>query len=123
YNGDLSRVFQLPLDEARATLMDIKGIGPKTADVFLASVGKYPVMPVDTNIFRVVDRIGIAKGRNYERTRKILERLISSEKLMDAHIYLIMLGREICKPYKPLCPSCPINSQCDYGTKSIEDGG
>jgi len=118
FNGDLSKVFQLSLNEARGALMSIKGIGPKTADVLLSFVGDFPVMPVDTNIFRVADRMGFAEGRNYERTRRALERLISPEKLMDVHFYLIRLGREICKPRKPLCPTCPVNTLCDYGVKS-----
>ncbi len=120
FNGDLGRVFQLPLNEARTSLMDIKGIGPKTADVFLSFVGHYPIMPVDTNIFRVVNRLGFAERRNYERTRRSLEKLIPPEKLMDMHIYLIRLGREICKPRKPLCPECPINKLCDYGINLLK---
>jgi len=121
FNGDLSKVFKLPLSEARETLMSIKGIGPKTTDVLLSFVGKYPVMPIDTNIFRVVDRIGLAKGRNYEYTRKTLERLIQAEKLRDAHIYLLRLGREICKSRNPLCSVCPLNILCDYNMKSIKE--
>jgi len=123
FDGDLSRVIRLPLNEARGALMDIKGIGPKTADVFLSFVGGYPVMPVDTNIFRVVDRLGFAKGRNYERTRGALESLIPPEKLRDAHLYLISLGREMCKSRKPLCPTCPVNTLCDYGIEQIRKTG
>jgi len=76
FGGDLNATISLPLEEARKRLMSIDGIGPKTADVVLLFAGKREVMPVDTNIFRVVDRMGFAKGRNYERTRLTLERLI-----------------------------------------------
>ena len=117
FGGDLNPVLALPLEEARKNLMSIPGIGPKTADVVLLFAGNRNVMPVDTNIFRVVDRIGFAKGRNYERTRLTLERLIPTEKLLRMHILLIRLGREICKPRRPLCQTCPINGLCDYGLK------
>lgn len=119
FDGDLRKAFQLPLNEARDALMEIEGVGPKTADVLLSFVGGFPVMPVDTNIFRVADRMCFAKGRNYERTRGALERLIPAEKLLTMHFHLIRLGREICKPRKPLCLTCPVNSLCEYGLQQI----
>ncbi len=75
------------------------------------------VMPIDTNIFRVVNRIGFMKGRDYEKTRMVLERLIPSKKLRGMHLLLIRFGREICKSRKPLCTICPINALCDYPEK------
>jgi endonuclease-3 len=119
FGGDLNSILSLPLEEARKRLMSVDGIGPKTADVVLLFAGNRRVMPVDTNIFRVVDRIGLAKGRNYERTRLTLERLIQPERLLRMHLLLIRLGREICKPRRPLCPVCPINEFCDYGLKQL----
>ena len=114
FGGDLHKVLDLPLDEARETFMSVKGIGPKTADVVLAFAGKRPIIPVDTNIFRVADRIGFAKGRNYERTRMALEEVVPPEKMRVMHILLIQLGREICKPRSPKCSVCPISGFCDY---------
>ncbi len=114
FHGDLAQVFTLPFNEARGKLMDIKGIGPKTADVLLSFSGGYEVMPVDTNIFRVVERLGFACGRNYERTRLALERSIPRTKLQMMHLALITLGREVCKPKKPLCSTCPVASLCKY---------
>ena len=122
FEGDLNPVLSLPLEEARKRLMSIAGIGPKTADVVLLFAGNRNVMPVDTNIFRVVDRIGFAKGRNYERTRLALERVIPPDKLQWMHILLIRLGREICKPQRPQCRACPINDLCDYGLKELGEG-
>ncbi len=121
FDGDLCKVFRLPLDEARGTLMEMEGVGPKTADVLLCFVGGFPVMPVDTNIFRVVNRLCFAKGRNYERTRRTLERLIPPEKLLEMHFHLLRLGREICKPRNPLCQTCPVNRLCEYGVKLIRE--
>ena len=118
FGGNLNQVIRLPLDEARKTLMSIKGIGPKTADVVLSFAGEKPIIPIDTNIFRVVDRIGFSKGRNYERTRKALEEYAPSEKMRNIHILLIQLGREICKARNPKCNLCPINNLCDYYAKN-----
>ncbi|MDQ1279805.1 MAG: endonuclease [Thermoproteota archaeon] len=114
FGGDLSPILALPLDDAREILMSIKGIGPKTADVVLSFAGKKSVIPVDTNIFRVTNRIGLVEGRNYERTRRALEECIPLEKTQEMHLLLIQLGREICKPRNPKCSACPINSFCDY---------
>jgi len=120
FDGDLDRVFIFPLEDARGALMEMEGVGPKTADILLSFVGGFNIMPVDTNIFRVVDRIGFAKGRNYERTRGALERLIPPEKLRSMHFRFIKLGREVCKPRNPLCPICPVNHYCEYGLKRLE---
>lgn len=120
FNGDLTNVLKLPLQEARQILMSLEGVGPKTADILLNFLGGRDVMPIDTNIFRIVNRIGLVEGRNYERTRAILERLISNRKLQEMHFLLIKLGREICKPRKPLCTICPIIAFCDYSEKIKE---
>jgi endonuclease-3 len=114
FNGNLDDVLKLPLPEARRTLMSLGGVGPKTADILLNFLGDKAVMPIDTNIFRVVNRIGLVKGRNYERTRAVLEKLIPPEKLREMHLLLIKLGREICRPRKPVCTICPINGLCDF---------
>jgi len=119
FDVDLGKVFRLPVDEARGALMEIEGVGSKTADVLLSFVGGFPIMPVDTSIFRVVDRMCFAKGRNYERTRGVLERLIPPEKLLAMHLRLIRLGREICKPRNPKCPICPVNRLCKNDLKQI----
>jgi endonuclease-3 len=120
FEGNLDTVLQLPTQEARKALLQLKGIGPKTADILLAFRGKRPVMPVDTNIFRVAKRIGLVKGRNYERTRAALEELIPEHQRGEMHFTLIRHGREICKPRRPLCPICPINTLCGYPEKTQE---
>jgi len=123
FEGNLNKVFSLPLEDARKALMDIRGIGPKTADVLLSLGGGKSIMPVDTNIFRVVDRLCFAKGRNYERTRLALEHLIPEEKLHEMHVLLITLGRELCKARRPLCASCPLNDLCDFGVTQLRSSG
>ena len=120
FEGDLDIILRRPMDEARQELMDLKGVGPKTADILLAFKGNRSIMPVDTNIFRVSGRIGLVEGRNYERTRAALEEVIPEKKLGEMHFALIKLGRDICKPRRPLCPLCPITSLCTYPNKTQE---
>ena len=120
FGGNLDAILRRPTDEARQELMSLKGVGPKTADILLAFRGNRPVMPVDTNIFRVSGRIGLAAGRQYERTRAALEEVIPEKKLGEMHFTLIQLGREICKPRRPLCPLCPIARLCAYSDKTEE---
>jgi len=120
FGGDLDAILRRPTDEARQELMGLKGVGPKTADILLAFRGNRPVMPVDTNIFRVSGRIGLVEGRNYERTRAALEKVIPEKKLGEIHFALIQLGRDICKPRRPLCTICPIASLCAYPNKTQE---
>jgi endonuclease-3 len=113
YNGNLERVLRLPLEEARKELMSIKGVGPKTADVVLASKAGKPVLPIDTNIFRILNRTGLVKGRKYEEARIVLESGVPPEKRWAVHLSLIRLGREICKPKGPLHSLCPIEDLCE----------
>jgi len=113
FNGNLERVLRLPLEEARRELMSIKGVGPKTADVVLASKAGKPVLPIDTNIFRILNRTGLVKGRKYEEARSVLESGVPPEKRWAVHLSLIRLGREICKPKGPLHSLCPIEDLCD----------
>ena len=114
FHGSLESVLELPLHEARRTLLSLHGVGFKTADILLCFVGGVAIMPIDTNIFRVVNRIGFVEGRNYERVRSVLEKLIPPEKIPKMHLLLIKHGREICKPRQPNHKTCPINNFCDF---------
>lgn len=114
FSGNLNTVLKLPLQKARHTLLSLDGVGPKTADILLNFIGERAVMPIDTNIFRVINRLNFIKGRNYEKTRLTLEKLIPSEKLQEMHLLLIQFGRKICKPRNPTCLTCPLKSICDY---------
>ncbi|MFQ6074677.1 MAG: endonuclease III domain-containing protein [Candidatus Bathyarchaeia archaeon] len=113
FGGGLDHVMKLPFHEARAALMGMEGIGPKTADVVLAFASGREILPIDTNIFRVANRIGLVRGRDYEKTRTTLEGLIPPDKRLDAHLLLIRLGREFCRARNPRCGVCPINNLCD----------
>ena len=114
FSGDLNHVLKLPLLKARHTLLSLDGVGPKTADILLSFLGGKAVMPIDTNIFRVINRLNFVKGRNYEKSRLTLEKLIPSEKLREMHLLLFEFGRKVCKPRTPMCSTCPLNYLCDY---------
>jgi endonuclease-3 len=121
YDGDLGSVLDNPPDDARSQLLDIKGVGYKTADILLCFVGKRNVMPIDTNIFRVVNRLGFAEGRRYERVRRTLESLIPPKKIARMHLLLIQLGRNVCKPRRALHQICPVKQCCT--TFNADHGG
>jgi len=113
FHGSLDFIFSDPLPQARAKLMTIPGVGPKTADVVLLfSAGKH-TFPVDTHVFRVSRRLKLAplKG-NYEDIRGSLESLYAPEDYLPAHLLLISLGRTFCRARNPLHKSCPVNLLC-----------
>jgi len=113
-------VIKLPLLKARQTLLSLDGVGPKTADILLNFMGGRAIMSIDTNIFRVINRLNFVKGRTYEKTRLILEKLIPSEKLKDMHLLLIEFGKIICKPRNPLCSTCPLDTICTYPKRIMQ---
>lgn len=99
--------------KTRERLLELPGIGPKTADVFIAYCLNYGVIPIDTNIARVVKRIGLVpKNANYEEIKERIEKEIEPNERVRMHELLIRLGRDFCKAKTPLCNSCPISSYC-----------
>ncbi|MGC8962098.1 MAG: endonuclease III domain-containing protein [Candidatus Bathyarchaeia archaeon] len=93
-HGDLDGVLKLPLGEARRILMEIPGVGPKTADVLLAFAGGMDVLPVDTHIERVSKRLGLVReGAGYEEVKAGLEMLIPAPERRRMHLALIEFGR------------------------------
>ena len=113
YAGRLSQILNLPYGQAKEKLMDLPGVGPKTADILLAFVAKHPVIPVDTHIERVSKRLGIApRNADYEKIRGNLESLIPSRDRLQLHLSLIAFGRAICKAPKARCAICPVSDLC-----------
>ncbi|MEM2122376.1 MAG: endonuclease III [Candidatus Bathyarchaeia archaeon] len=111
--GDLEGILKLPLGEARSILMEIPGVGPKTADVLLAFAGGRDVVPVDTHIERVSKRLGLVReSAGYEEVKAGLEMLISASERRMMHLALIEFGREFCRALRPRCRECPINQLC-----------
>ncbi|MCF6288941.1 MAG: endonuclease III [Proteobacteria bacterium] len=98
----------------RKELEALPGVGRKTANVVLNTAFGQATMAVDTHIFRVSKRTKIAHGKDVLQVEKSLVRLIPKEYLMDAHHWLILHGRYICKARKPNCKECIINDLCEY---------
>jgi endonuclease-3 len=103
----------------RAALEKLPGVGRKTANVILNTAFGEPTIAVDTHIFRVANRTGIAKGKTPLEVEKRLVRLTPEEFRKDAHHWLILHGRYICKARKPLCGECPIIEWCEYTRKEL----
>jgi endonuclease-3 len=98
----------------REELVKLPGVGRKTANVVLIKAFGVPAMPVDTHVFRVANRIGLAHAKTPERTEDELVEVIPRKHLGAAHFYFILHGRRICRARKPLCKSCPIVRWCKY---------
>jgi len=103
----------------RAELEALPGVGRKTANVILNTAFGEPTIAVDTHIFRVSNRTGIAPGKTPLEVEKRLLRLTPEEFRKDAHHWLILHGRYVCKARKPLCGECPIVEWCEYRKKEI----
>ena len=104
----------------REALEALPGVGRKTANVVLNTAFRQPAMAVDTHIFRVSNRTGIAPGKNVLDVEKRLLRLVPSEFLLDAHHWLILHGRYVCTARKPRCGACKIYDLCDFKQKTEE---
>ena len=103
--------------DTREELQALPGVGRKTANVILNTAFRQVAMAVDTHIFRVSNRTGIAPGRNVLEVEKELLRLVPGEFLLDAHHWLILHGRYVCVARKPRCGDCPIADLCEYPEK------
>jgi endonuclease III len=104
--------------EDREALEALPGVGRKTANVVLNTAFGHPTIAVDTHIFRVSNRTGIAAGRNVREVEDRLERLVPLEYKKDAHHWLILHGRYVCIARKPRCGSCLIEDLCEYRDKT-----
>ena len=107
--------------DTREELEALPGVGRKTANVVLNTAFRQPAMAVDTHIFRVSNRTGIAPGKNVLEVEKKLLKFVPKEYLLDAHHWLILHGRYVCKARKPQCGSCRIEDLCEYKAKTSDD--
>jgi endonuclease-3 len=106
--------------EDRAALEALPGVGRKTANVVLNTAFGQPTIAVDTHIFRVSNRTGIAPGKNVIEVEQRLLRLVPDEFKLDAHHWLILHGRYTCIARKPRCQSCTISDLCEYRHKQMD---
>jgi endonuclease III len=105
----------------RAALEALPGVGRKTANVVLNTAFGEPTIAVDTHIFRVANRTGLAPGKDVRAVEDKLVKVTAAEFALDAHHWLILHGRYICKARKPECPRCPIYDLCEYRSKTAPD--
>ncbi len=104
--------------EDRAALEALPGVGRKTANVILNTAFGHPTIAVDTHIFRVSNRTGIAPGKTVLEVEKKLLKFVPDAFKKDAHHWLILHGRYTCKARKPECPDCIIRELCEYKQKT-----
>ena len=111
YGGDVPR--------DRAALEALPGVGRKTANVVLNTAFGEPTMAVDTHIFRVANRTGLAPGKDVRAVEDLLVKAVPAHFLQDAHHWLILHGRYVCKARKPDCPQCVIRDLCRFKDKTV----
>lgn len=113
YGGDLMKILGLPQGEARKRLMELPGVGQKTADVVLNLVAGYPIFPVDTHIAKIARRLPLVRAKaSYGEIKAAFEKWTPPEKRRMLHLALIEHGREVCKT-TPKCELCPIFIFCE----------
>jgi endonuclease-3 len=118
---ELDFLNEMPLDEAKAWLREMKGVGPKTAAcVLMFSFGR-PALPVDTHVHRVAQRVGLVPETSTpEQAHDLLESMLPAEMVFPFHILLIKHGRRLCRAQRPLCEQCPLLDGCPWGQKFMK---
>lgn len=116
---DLLEKFNGEVPDNREDLESLAGVGRKTANVVLNTAFGQPTMAVDTHIFRVGNRTGLATGKNVREVENGLVARIPEEFMLDAHHYLILHGRYTCKARTPECGKCPVFDECMFKDKAI----
>lgn len=109
---------QSQVPDKRADLEALPGVGRKTANVILNTVFHQPTMAVDTHVFRLGNRTGLAPGKNVLEVEQGLLKNIPPDYLQDAHHWLILHGRYVCTARKPQCPTCIVADLCEYKEKT-----
>ncbi|MBX3102461.1 MAG: endonuclease III [Bacteroidetes bacterium] len=110
YGGEVPRTME--------ELIRLPGVGRKTANVIMGVLFDGQTMPVDTHVFRVSNRLGIARATNVRQTEEQLLRIIPGRLMHDAHHWLILHGRYICKARTPLCGQCALTDLCQWYQKT-----
>ena len=100
------------------TLKQLPGVGRKTANVVLNMAFGHPTIAVDTHVFRIANRTGLAEGKTPLEVEKILQRITPNKFKHHAHHWLILHGRYVCKSRKPDCPNCVVREYCNFKAKT-----
>jgi len=104
--------FNGKVPDTKEELISIKGVGPKTANIVLAFAFKKAVIPVDTHVHRIPNRLGWVKTNKPEETEKELMKIIPPKYVMDFNAIFVQFGRDICQPVSPKCSECPVKEYC-----------
>mgnify|MGYP001167687535 CR=1 FL=1 len=115
--GKLVKNHKSKVPRKRSDLEELPGVGRKTANVILNTAFGEPVISVDTHIFRISNRIGLARGETVSKVEKNLMEVVPKKWLREAHHLMILHGRYVCKSRKPECAECIIVSECEYSEK------
>jgi len=117
---DLDWLKALSIDEARDWLVNLKGVGPKTAAIVMVFALDMPAFPVDTHIYRVTGRIGLRpQAMSVDKTHEYMEAIGNPADFGPLHLNIISLGRQFCQARKPKCAGCPVVDLCDYPDKQF----
>lgn len=114
----LAEEFRGEVPKTREDLQSLPGVGRKTANVILNVLYGEPTMAVDTHVFRVANRTGMAKGKTPEEVEHRLVRVIPAKWMNHAHHWLILHGRYTCKARAPMCPACVVRDLCGFKDKT-----
>ena len=117
---DLMFLKDMPLEEARAWLESLPGVGPKTAAcVLLFSLGR-PALPVDTHVYRVSQRLGlIGKKVSPDEAHRVLQKKVPADMIYEFHMHMVRHGRRICRAQRPLCDECLLMEGCKVGKRAL----
>lgn len=119
YNIDF--LDEMPIDEAKAWLTSMKGVGPKTAAIVLCFAYGRPAFPVDTHVHRTGKRIGFLPDKiSADKAHPIMEAIVPPDDYYQFHIHLIQHGRDTCHARNPACERCPLTDHCDYFQQTVK---
>lgn len=119
---DIINRFRGEFPKTKTDLKSLAGVGEKTANVVVSMVYGEPAIAVDTHVFRVSNRLGLATATTVEKTQKQLEKTIPKDYWIDAHYSLVLHGRYVCKAIKPRCTECVFKDICRYSKNKNQRG-
>ena len=115
---DIVNKFNGEIPENKEDLKSLAGVGEKTANVVLSTAFGVPAIAVDTHVFRVSNRLGLANGKNVEKTQLDLEKHVDKADWSDTHFRLVLHGRYVCKAINPKCDECKLQNLCKFYAKN-----
>lgn len=119
---DLEALCRKPTPEALGELTRVKGIGVKTAEVFLSAYCGHPTFPIDRHIMRITRRVTGRDKMGYREASDFWKNIFPPQHYREAHLRLIDVGRQYCRPRNPRCGECPLNTMCAYALRRVIGG-